>query len=324
MNTRFLVSLTSLCLLGCSTDGVAQGGAVPVRVPDGDAIQCINPATDRLWITLRRLVVDKSKRFLREDTSVALLVNASVKVQPATPKPITFPLISQATLRGFTPGQVSVPVEYTIVDGLPLSQDEFLYTGAALELTILNKSGRTPWGKALQALAETADKLPIPANPMGQTATYLLEFANSAIAKEIEEQKADDKSRSATLALNFDPSGACAGGADSDFESTGTIAILQESGTRGTGYVPIDQTNSYCWDADFRPTFVLKAAKKNAGRACNDPAYEPEFEQVTNNYIAFVVNAVPISTVLGADDVEERINTALSRCATHGIAAEDC
>jgi hypothetical protein len=293
-------------------------------VPDGDAVQCINPATDRLWITLRRLIVDKSKGFLREDTSVALLVHASVKVQPATPKPISFPLISEATLRGFTPGQVSVPVEYTIVDGLLLSQEEFLYTGASLEMTILNKSGKTPWGKALQALAETADKLPIPANPLGQTATYLLEFANSAISKEIEDQNTDDKSRSATLALNFDPSGVCSGGADSDFESTGTIAILQESGTRGKGYVPIDQTNSYCWDAAFRPTFALKAAKKNAGQACNDPGYTPTFEQVTNNYIAFVVNAIPTSTVLGAEDIDERIDTALSRCATHGIAAADC
>ena len=317
--------LVALSLFACSGDTVqAQSGAVPIRIADGSTSRCIDPRSDRLWVTLRRLIVDRSKGFLRKDTSVALILNASVKVQPATPKPISFPLISEATLRGYSEGQVSVPVEYSIVDGLLLNQDEVLYTGTAIEMTILNKRGKTGWGKALQALSETANKLPIPSNPLTQTGTYLLDFANAAVSKDIEDQNSDDKAKSATLALNFDPTGACGGGADSDFESTGTLAILQQLGVRGPGYVPIDQTNEYCWDADLRPAFILKAAPKDSSKECDDPTYEPNYVQVRNNYVAFFVNAVATSSVLGGPASDDDRDLALRRCRANGVDGGDC
>lgn len=313
-----------LVLLACSDRSVqAESGAVPIRIADGTMSRCIDPRKDRIWVTLRRLIVDKSKGFLKKEKSVALILNASVKVQPATAKPISFPLISEATLRGYSDGQVSVPIEYAIVDGLLLSQDNALYTGTSIEMTILNKKGRTGWGKALQALSETADKLPIPSNPITQTGSYLLEFANSAVSKDIEDQNSDDKAKSATLALNFDPTGQCAGGDESDFESTGTLAVLQQSGVQGPGYVPINRTNEYCWDADLRPAFILKAAIKEAGKACDDPSYSPIYVQVTNNYVAFFVNAVATSNVLGTVPEEDR-QAALRRCDANGISGGDC
>jgi hypothetical protein len=48
----------------------------------------------------------------------------------------------------------------------------------------------------------------LPNTPLAQTASYVLELANSAIDKDIQALK-DDKSKSASLSLNFDPAGSC-------------------------------------------------------------------------------------------------------------------
>lgn len=325
---KLAVLLLPLPLLVCSgaTHGPlpqeGPGGAVIVRVPDAVATRCIAPRQDQIWLTLRRVVSDRSRGWFSEDQSVAVLVDAAVQTYPPGSRPISFPLMAEATLRGYSEGQVSIPVEYTIVSGLPLMDEDLLYSGLSVEMTLLNRRGRNGWGRALEALAETADKLPIPASPATQTASYLLDFANRAVARDVEDLDDGDKVRSAALALNFDPSGACASGS-SDFEETGTLAVLHERGIRGPDYVPLADVNDRCWAADFRPSFVLKAAPRRTQVPCGDPSYEAEYRPVTNNYVGFFLNAVPRTGVLGPDAEEER-GLALARCRAHGIAPTEC
>ena len=326
MTTRILISIIVIIATACTNnETLAQGGAVPIRiaVEDGGERVCINPHEDMIWLTLRRVITNKSKGWLKKDKAVGVCINASVKTIPKTPQPISFPLLTDVRLQGFSNGQVSVPIEYTIVDGLRLRQDDVIYTSVGLELMLLNKQGRTGWGKALQALAEVSKNLPIPSTPVTQASSYLLKFANTAISKEIEAQNSDDKAKSGLLAINFDPTGRCAGGAGSDFETTGTIAVLQESGIEGSGYIPISQTNEYCWKAELRPAFVLHAVKKTADLACSDASYQDGFKQVTNNYTAFFLNAVPVTGVLAGASEEAR-EAAYARCEANGVEASDC
>lgn len=164
-------------------------------------------------------------------------------------------------------GQVSVPIEYTIIDGLQIKQGAVVYTGISLELTLLNKRGRNKWGNALQALSDVTNskKLPIPASPITQAAGYLLDYANTAVTKDLGSENTDDKAKSTALAFNFDPTGKCSGNAGdgSDFERTGTVAIVQSEGSPGEGLVDIKQVNNYCWAAELKPAFILKVAGKD-------------------------------------------------------------
>lgn len=310
--------------LGCTAmQANAQAdGAVIVRVADTARPRCINPSNDRVWLTLRRVIVDRAQRWLVKDASVAIILNAGVKTQGA--KLVAFPLSAEATLEGFATGQVSVPVEYTVVDGLLLKQDKnVLLTGMSIEMTLLNLREMTAMGTTLQALLETAKKLPIPANPIGETANYVLDFANSAVSKALAAQDADDKAKSAAIAFNFAPDGKCEGAGAAGFETTGTKVVLQTSGVRGPGYVPTHLTNNYCWTAELQPAFVLKAAPRGNAAGCDDPAVKAQYRQVTNNYVGFFLNAVATRASLGGDEHQDETDS-LQRCSQHGISGAKC
>jgi hypothetical protein len=305
----------------------AQSGAAVVRVNDGVSnTRCVNAAKDQVWLTLRRVITDKNAGWLTQDAQVATIFSATVRPSGSDGKPLTFPLAAEATLRGFSNGQVSIPIEYTLVDGFALKQGQALYSGIGIEMTLLNLQKRTTWGNALQALNAVAKKLPLPNTPLAQTASYILELANSAVDKDMQAIK-DDKSKSASLALNFDPTGSCGGkaGNGSDFERTGTIAVIQDKGDATGLVVPIKEINSYCWTADLTPVFMLKAAKKEQV-ACSDGAhYATKYHQVTNNYVGFFLNAIERNPQLAdTPRVKADKEAARQRCLANGVAATAC
>ena len=316
-----LTALTIVLSFVISPVAVGADGAVIVRIPDGVNPVCINGSKDAVWLTMRRLVTDSSSGWLTKDQTVALLMNTTVKAktqdQPA--KAISFPLMTEIRIEKYSNGQISVPIEYTLVDGLRLNESSIRYTGLQVELTLINKKGKNKWGSALEALSEVSKKLPIPSNPYAQSAGYLLDFTNSAVAKDIKAQETDDKRRSAALALNFDPTGACAGAGG--FETTGTVAVVQATGAPGADLISIDTVNSHCWSADLRPSFVLKAAPM-VGGSCTGlapAAYRP----VSNHYLGFFVNAVPAENVLAGPD-DRKIRDALRRCEVNGVSRKNC
>jgi hypothetical protein len=328
MNYRkLLLVLGCIILCACSSDKTfAQAGIAPVRIPMADSADthCIDPSRDQIWLTLRRLVLDKSKGFLQEDKNVGIVLNAQISTDPQENKSIAFPLISQADIRSMESGQVSIPIEYAVVRGLALKQDDVRYIGIDFDITIVNTKGRNAWGNALSALAETADKLPLPASPLKDSATYLLDFANKAVTKDLEDQASNDKLKSASLAFNFDPTGRCGDRKnESEFESTGTIALLYASGVQGASLIPIAEINQHCWTAELKPAFVLKATRKEQGLPCDSADYDDKYTAVTNNYVAFYLNALPVPEVLGTVD-DEVISNAIRRCAANGVSEENC
>jgi hypothetical protein len=324
--TRALLLFTGVILLaankGCgqasSDSHDVLGGGTVVRVPDGST-HCINYTTDQVWLTLRRMIVTRKSGWLMEQKSVSVFLAATL--QDGSQKPPKFPLTTQANIASYTKGQVSVPVEYGLLQGFKLSQgdesNKANYTGIAVDLTILNQQGKTKWGSALTSLDQIASKLPVPPNPYSKGIQYVLDFANSAVENDIKNQANDDKIKSATLTLNFAPNGQCP--PDRDFESTGTLAIVDQNGlTNDPGYVKQSDIPAFCFKADFKPAFFLWGAPKEKEKDCTDATYKPNWKPVANNYVAFFLNAVPVTGHLGpeADEAKEE---AIARCRIHGI-----
>jgi len=287
-----------------------QKGGVPIRIPDAPTPQCINGGTDQVWLTMYRVITMKRNGFFSRENQAEIIIKVQVKTQPQVNPPLSYPLSTTVNIRDYQVGQVSIPVEYTLVSSLGLktkdaSKNDVLYTGFGVDTTLVNLRSRGGVGVALQALADItgSNKLPIPDSPYTQAAGYLLDFANKAVTNDINAKNQDDKYSTASLALNFDPDGSCtsSGPGGQGFETTGTKAILMADGIAGDTLVPIDQTGDYCWTADTTPSFVLKAARKVAATPCSDASYASKYKPITNDYIAFFLQKRKMPGHLGSD-----------------------
>ena len=341
-----LASILLLTMFWSLNSHCQQGqGGVPVRVVQlsddpSTPSRCIDPNKDRVWLTLRRVITTRSKGWFTKDADVSIVINAHVQTDPPQDKGISYPLAAKAKFGKGPFGQVSVPIEYTIVSGLTLSQNEkdassgkkILYTGLGVDVTMLNTKQKNGLGTALQVLVDTtsSSKLPIPASPYTQAATYLLKYANDAVDKAISTTADNDKSVTGSMAFTFDPQGTC-GSKDpngDDFESTGTKAFLSSDGIKTPAqgsavYVDINQTNNFCWAADLTPSFVLKASPKSGTVPCTDATYAPKYLPVSNNYLGFFLNKRAVSGTLGAVNalaVKDR-QDSLKRCRANGITS---
>jgi hypothetical protein len=320
---RSMLAVTLCCLTTACQTGLAaaQGGAKIVRIPDGQESRCIDSSKDRIWLVLRGLVTERTAGWLTKDTAVSVLLKPSLRSEAEQNKSVTFPLMSQTTIADYPTGQVSVPVEKLVVGGLRLTQDAVRYAGLELELTVLNQRGKTPLGEGLEVLAEVTKKLPIPASPIKEAGTYLLEYANKVVDAEVKAQDPGDVARSATMVFEFAPNAPNKDCPGSTFESTGTIAVLYAKGLAGQHLVPLDSIGQYCWSAELKPSFILRAAPKANDDDCVAVRHRSWF-QVTNNYVALVLNAVRAEGVLGPPGIDE--TAALERCRANGVAEADC
>jgi hypothetical protein len=315
--TFLVLTIISVLLVSVLATGATSPikGGVPVRVPNAPDAECINSSTDKVWLTLYRIVETKRSGFFTNENQAEIIVTVKVQSDPQTASPLSFPLSVKVNTANYgKSGQVSLPIEYTLVSGLPLTQKQtdktVSYTGFSVDTTLVNLRSQNGLGSAISALSSlTGDnKLPIPSNPYSEAATFLFGFATKAIQNDITAKNANDKYSTASLAMNFSSDASCRGGPTAEgFERTGTKAILMEEGNRAdAAYVPIDQVNDYCWTADTTPSFVLKAAKKVAGKACGDSSYDALYAPIANDFIAYFLQKQTMSTKLGR-------NTALAK-----------
>jgi len=322
-------SALTILVMGCAgiasiPPAVAQTGGVIIRIDDSAPSRCIDGQKDTVWLTLRRLKTTKVKGWFTQNSGVGVLVNAGVRTDPVPPKPISFPLMTDANFEDAAAGQVSLPVEYTLIESLQLVQKDghgqsVRYSGLDIDLTLLNQNKATTWGKALQTLDQVAKKLPLPSNPVTQGATYLLDVANNAVSDAVQKQSPSDAYKTAALALNFDKAGQCS---SSDFEKTGTLAVVMDAGA--PGFIPVATVDSYCWTAKLKPAFILQAGKKTtAASSCKTDADHQAFAEVTNNYIGFVLSAEASTTNL-AGPPRSDIDAAEARCRANGLPLKAC
>jgi hypothetical protein len=309
-------------------------GGVPIRIPDQPTPRCINGSTDQVWLTLYRVVMTKKSDWfgLTSSNQAEVVITVQVKTKPQSTQNLSYPLSSKVSIREYNTGQISLPVEYNLVSGLNLKQKDanghdVIYTGFGVDTTVINVKSEGALGATLAALAQLtgSKKLPIPDTPYTQAAGYLLDFANTAVTNEIANQNADNKYTTAALAFNFDPDGLCndSAGDGQGFETSGTKAILMADGIPGDGYVPIDAAGDYCWTAETRPVFVVKAAKKQGDKACTDLSYATLYKPITNNYVAyFLQKRTPAAHLGGQETVQRDIEESKTLCALLEVA--DC
>jgi hypothetical protein len=316
---------TMLLAISHMTLGHAQttNGGIPIRIMDAPAAKCINGSTDQIWLTLYRVTMNKRNGWFNNSNQAEIILTVQVKTKPQSNQTLSYPLASTVNIRDYQSGQVSIPVEYAIVTGLNLKQNDVLYTGLAIDTTVINFRSENYLGATLSALSQLTGnkKLPIPDSPYTQAAGFLLDFANMAVTNDIKGRNADDKYTTASLALNFHPDGACAGGGPdgSGFETTGVKAIVMGEGVPGDGYVPITETGNYCWTAETTPAFILKAARKVPGRLlCGESGYMALYRPVTNNYLAYFLQKRTI--VEGARDTERDVEDSTKLCALLGVS----
>jgi len=318
--TTALVALLTCALVEparADAQPVESGGKI-VRVDDGTTAHCVNGKEEAVWLMLRAVVTKTSRSWLKKDSSVGLVINASVRSVPQSAKAISYPLMAETSVVDYPRGQVAVPIEYTIIDTMALKQGDHRYSGIGVELTLVNKKSATGWGVALQTLAKVSKKLPIPSDPWSHAGSYLLQFASDSLDADLANQNANDKAKSGTLDLAFSPNGECGGTA---FEKTGTKAFVFGDGTPGPTLIPIAAINDYCWSADLTPSFVLKAGKKIGSGVCTDSSGHAAYSPVSNNYTAFVLSALPATALGGSDALKEEV---VIRCKANGLAQTAC
>jgi hypothetical protein len=331
VNARFRLLLCAvLGLLAAGSPGAAQErrGGVPVRIKAGPVSQCINGKTDQVWLTLYRVVMNKKSGWFTNNNQVEILIKVNVDTDPELETKRSYPLSMKVNVRDYANGQVSVPIEYAVANALQLKQDNVLYTGLGIDTTLVNVLSKNGLGSALSALSDSTGsaKVPIPKSPYTQAVGYLLGFANKAIDNDIAGKTKDDTYPMASLTLNFDPDGLCgsdvAGGMG--FETTGAKAIVMDDGVEGPGFVPVNQTNTYCWSAETEPAFVLKVAPKAAGKPCGDPSYESKYAPVTNNYVAYLLQKRTMGVHVRGDKMSKDISDSLALCKALGMSDQDC
>jgi hypothetical protein len=308
-------------LSSVSVSAAVQGG-VTVYVDDGVAPKCVNRTSDSVWLTLRRLIVTKPPNgWFTNQTDIAVYLNPTMAATGT--KSATFPLLTKAAYGAAGPGQTSIPLDYTLVDSFSLKQGSVGYTALQLDVTLMNENSKNRWGKALSQLADVTKNLPIPAtNPYVEGAGYLLEFANNLIDGEITtltNSNASDIARSGSLAFTFSPDGSCGG----DFAQAGTAAILQSVGPPGDGHVDLDKVANYCFKAQLKPIFTLLEAPNSTGADCKTLPAATQYKAVTNNYIAFFLNAVTTPKTLAGMDPKQR-KDAETRCMNNGVPKATC
>src|SRR5215831_18825874 len=159
----FLMLLVSAIGASSSLAQVGNGGII-VRVPDGGTKSCIDASHDEVYLTIRRFIAKKKSGWFTSDKSVGVEVNTTVNTTSGNP--ITFPLMSEVTVQDYSSGTVSIPVEYAVVRGFPLTQSGVTYTSFSIDVTIMPKKGPTAWGNALNALVTASKKAPIPNTPI--------------------------------------------------------------------------------------------------------------------------------------------------------------
>lgn len=275
-----------------SADSAGSTGKIIVRIDDGADSRCINYASDKITMKLRRIIIKKKSGVFTEDKFVAMVLNTTLSGNDASNvnKKVTFPRLYTATIGNYSDGLVSVPVEELLFSNFTLSDGAGnRFDTTEIEFSFLSIKAQNKLGTALSTLGDITSKLPIPPNPYSDGFKFFTDYANKVISDSIaNDNNIAGTAKEGKISLSFSPTNTCIG----DQERTGTIAVV--SGMSGAG--ALDISKEHCWDADLAPVFVLKYAPKPTNGADCSTVAKGEFKLVANPYVGFYLNAGPKET----------------------------
>jgi hypothetical protein len=192
--------------------------------------------------------------------------------------------------------------------------------GLQFDFSVTAKKKKTPWGMALQALADFSKNVGLPASPYTEGFKWFADYANSAVDRSLDEQNnKKNLLKMGSVTMNFSPdgNGPSPGECNGDFETTGTVAVVQAAPKPlGEGFIDTARPRDYKFRADLKPAFVLQFCKKGTSGECTN------FADIQNDYIGFYLYGGPESdTSKGFKSWKEE---ARKRCAAHGVSEKNC
>lgn len=295
----------------------SRDGSIIVRIPDGFESHCINANTDTISLHLRRVIIQKDVGWFSEDKEVGLLLETTIYgMSNNTDQQRTFPRMFKSSVAEYDQGIVSLPIEQRLLHQFKLKRDKDIYNGIDLSFTVLKKKQKTNFGVALEQLVVITRQLPLPPNPYSQAFQFFSDYANRVVSESLnKDNNVDDQLKEGQFSLAFSVGGNCAG----DFERTGTLAVVKASeGSEDAGNIDINK--DYCWQAELKPVFELRFAKKPADGNCTNAI---GFRKVRNSYYGFFLNAVEVGRAGLLAIPSDRLES-VARCSAHGISPEDC
>lgn len=153
MNTRIGLGIFALTYLMVPVVHAAEG-AVVVRLDDGQTSRCINTSTDQVWLSMRRVVLNKKAGLLTEDKYAGIVVTTTISGNTgARTAKVTFPRMIEADMERYAFGDgIAIPVEFALLEGLQLKNGNDKYTNVSFDFNVVKSKQRNAWGQALNSL----------------------------------------------------------------------------------------------------------------------------------------------------------------------------
>jgi hypothetical protein len=272
----------------------AQSGGYspPIRIPTPITGKCINLSTDRVTVSLRRVITQKNGGLFTQDSKAGVAVMATLNgiTGGVTNVSAKTPSVNQVDVQRMQTGQVSLALEYVVADHLQLTQAGTVTKNIQLDFYLAKTRGKNSFGTVMDVAGQVLSKLPIPPNPYTTGAGKFVDFANQAIATQI---GAQDATQIASVALAFaDKAVADVSACVNDgYQPTGAVAVFSDRGAVGQVLLPTTNLNqSYCFKYNAQNTYELQYSAKPAGGDCATVA-AATWKEIPNDYVMIVVAA---------------------------------
>ena len=277
-------------------------GIERVVLDDGRQRHCIDANEDRISVWLDRLVVDKSKSWLKEDTTVDIVVDGRMQKRD-TNEQITSassPVKFTANISEYAAGTVVVPSQIRFLSRFKLGRGNHITDLLELDFSFINRTDPTALSRVVSSLPDAAQGLPLPPTPY----TEVFQQATETIGKMLgsfltDEDNADDVSREGRISMEFNDTGLC--GRNGTFAGSYLyIKFGEEIGSVAGTKLAISDIGKYCYFVQQGISAVYISRKNNSG-VCSYQA--GQYSRLTNPH--FVMRIAIASQVTNQRETVE-------------------
>ncbi len=285
-----------ILLFSIATDSIAQskyfGGSDIFRFGFEDS-RGIDRRTDEITIGLTSLDLTKTKGLFKSDTDAGILIRTKVSGFDKTrvSQSITLERMYMVNIKRYEKGSISLPIEGSIIESFPLTNNGITYTNIELDVQLMKKRNDSDFGFVVKNIAKLTDELPFPVNPFNPVVSKLTGSLGDMISSDNDEKNnIAERIPTATINLTFLPNSKLS-------QKTGIFAVIFGSDDDSSGYIDIEKTNNYEWKIEYDPKRVILVKKKG----------EKEFVELKNDNLMFYVDAYSNKV----DSLKEGVKTAI-------------
>ena len=279
MNRLFLIfgllMLSSVVPAFASDQGIER-----VVLDDGLPRHCINAKEDRVSISLDRLVVNKSKNWIKEDSAVDIIVDGRMQKR-GEDEQITSaesPVVFRANIAEYTKGTLVIPSTIRFISRFKLGRTDHVTDLIELDFSFVKRSDSTLLSKVLSSLPDAADGLPLPPTPY----TEVFRQATQTIGNIMETlladgENSDDVSREGRISMEFNTTGQC--GRNGTFAGSYLYIKFSDANSNKKGVLDISNIGKYCYFST-KGVSTVYFSKKDGSGVCS---YEGESSSRLSN-----------------------------------------